>query len=68
VKAKVDTKKIAEEAVDKMKQLTNSNVKAIQVASAPVAVASKAPVAKAAAAPLSTNELSRDLEVSKLPG
>lgn len=51
-----------------MKQLTNSNVKATQVASAPVAVASKAPVAKAAAAPISTNELSRDLEISKLPG
>jgi len=51
-----------------MKQLTNSNVKVTQVASAPVAVESYAPVASAVAAPMSTNELSRDLEVSKLPG
>jgi len=40
MKPKVDTSKVTQEAVDQMKQMTNPNVKATQVATAPKAVIS----------------------------
>jgi len=56
-----------------MKALTNPNVVVAQahatpIATAPVAVTNEAPTAPAVVTPVSTNQLTRDLDSSKLPG
>lgn len=51
-----------------MKALTNPNVKVAQAVSAPIAVPSEAPKALAVAVPISTNELTKELDTSKLSG
>jgi hypothetical protein len=51
-----------------MKALTNPNVKVPEAASAPVAEKTEAPKALATAAPVSTTELTKELDTSKLSG
>lgn len=57
---KVDTKKTANDAVEQLKALTNPNV------ATPVAASNEAPKALATAVLISTNQLTKDLESSKI--